>query len=130
MASILLTLTPSGTVSNIPFGQDTTFSVVASASWPTATYTYQWLKGGTPISGATASSYKFDAIPGTEGTYTVSVSGLSATASGTFAQAVSASAGIVLQAPIEDPVKPFDTFDLGLESGRERHRRLRLLGYI
>lgn len=133
MASVIITtLTPSAgtTLTDIPFGQDTTFSVVPSADFTTATYTYQWKKGGTAISGATNSLYKFDALTETLGTYTVSVSALSATSSGIFSQATVNSGNIVLSTVAEDEVKPFDTYDLGVESGRERHRRMRHLGYI
>jgi len=129
MASIIITsLTPNaGTaLTNIPFGQDTTFSVVASADFSTATYAYQWKKGETAISGATNSSYKFDALSSTIGNYTVSVSALSAGIS----QATVNSGTISLSSVAEDSVKPFDVYDRGLESGRERHRRLHLLGYI
>ncbi len=133
MASVIIsTLTPSAgtTLSNVPFGQDTTFSVIASADWTTATYNYQWRKGGVPISGATASSYKFDALASTLGTYTVAVSALSSTSSGLSALATVTSGSVILSSVAEDTVKPFDTYDLGNESGRERHRRLHLLGYI
>lgn len=133
MASVIInTLTPSAgtTLSNVPFGQDTTFSVVASADFLTATYAYQWNLGGSAVSGATGSSYKFDALTETLGTYTVSVSALSATSEGTVAQATVTSGSIVLASVAEDSVKPFDTYDLGTESGRERHRRMHLLGYI
>lgn len=129
MASIIITsLTPNaGTIlSNVPFGQDTTFSVVASADFSTATYAYQWKKGGTSISGAINSSYTFDALASTLGVYTVSVSALSAGVS----QAVVNSGNITLSSVAEDTVKPFDVYDRGTESGRERHRRMHLLGYI
>lgn len=133
MPSVIInTLTPSAgtTLTNVPFGQDTTFSVVASADFSTATYSYQWRKGGIAISGATNSSYKFDALTANLGTYTVSVSALSATSSGTFSQATVNSGNIVLSTVAEDSVKPFDTYDINGESGRERHRRMRLLGYV
>jgi hypothetical protein len=133
MASVIIkTLTPSAgtTLSNVPFGQDTTFSVVASADFSTATYAYQWKKGGTAISGATDNSYKFDALTANLGTYMVSVSALSANGTGTWTQATVNSGNIVFASVAEDAVKPFDTYDLGVESGRERHRRMRLLGYI
>jgi|LauGreDrversion4_2_1035121.scaffolds.fasta_scaffold381259_2 hypothetical protein len=129
MASIIITsLTPTaGTIlSNVPFGQDTTFSVVASADFSTATYAYQWKKGGTSISGAINSSYTFDALASTLGVYTVSVSALSAGVS----QAVVNSGNITLSSVAEDTVKPFDVYDRGTESGRERHRRMHHLGYI
>lgn len=129
MASIIITsLTPNaGTIlSNVPFGQDTTFSVVASADFSTATYAYQWKKGGTSISGAINSSYTFDALASTLGVYTVSVSALSAGVS----QAVVNSGNITLSSVAEDTVKPFDVYDRGTESGRERHRRMHHLGYI
>jgi hypothetical protein len=131
MASVIITsLTPASPLTNVPFGQDTTLSVVASADWSTATYNYQWRKDGIAISGATGSSYKFDALTGAIGAYTVAVSALSSTSSGLFSQATVTSNRVELSSVAEDPVKPFDTFDLGAESGRERHLRMRLLGYI
>ena len=99
---------------------------VASADFSTATYAYQWKKGGTSISGAINSSYTFDALASTLGVYTVSVSALSAGVS----QAVVNSGNITLSSVAEDTVKPFDVYDRGTESGRERHRRMHHLGYI
>jgi hypothetical protein len=129
MASIIITsLTPNaGTIlSNVPFGQDTTFSVVASADFSTATYEYQWKKDSIAISDATNSVYTFDALSTTLGAYSVSVSALSAGVS----QAVVSSGNIELSSVAEDTVKPFDVYDRGTESGRERHRRMHHLGYI
>lgn len=129
MASIIITsLTPNaGTIlSNVPFGQDTTFSVVASADFSTATYAYQWKKDSIAISGATNSVYTFDALSATLGAYSVSISALSAGVS----QATVNSGSITLSSVAEDPTKPFDVYDIGSESGRERHRRMHLLGYI
>ena len=133
MASVIITtLTPNAgtTLSNIPFGQDTTFSVIPSASWANATYSYAWQKNAAAISGATSSSYTFDALTGTLGTYSVVVSALSATSTGIAPRASVVSGNITLASVAEDTTKPFDVYDLGTESGRERHRRLRHLGYI
>jgi hypothetical protein len=108
-------------------GQDSTFTVGGSANINNVTYAYQWyLSAGatrTPITGATNASYTIDPLMGDSGkTFFATVSGND---SGT-AMLTSSNAFLTV---IED-VPPFDVFDLGPETGRERHRRLRLLGYI
>ena len=94
MASVIIsTLTPAAgtTLSNVPFGQDTTFSVVASADFPTTSYTYQWKKaaaGGaigsaTNIAGAVNATYFFEPASGDNGfKYYCTVNALSATDEG------------------------------------------------
>lgn len=52
-----------------------------------------------------------------------------ATVSGTDTSTNMLTSGIAFLTVIED-VPPYDVFDLGSETGRDRHRRLRLLGYI
>ncbi len=91
-------------------GQSTTFAVEASS--PTgATLSYQWKKGGTAITGATASSYTISSVQtGDEGTYTVTVSdgvnGSSTTSGATLAVSggTSAVAPIITVQPIPQAV--------------------------
>lgn len=65
-----ITTQPIGTSANV--GQSVTFAVVATG----ASLTYQWLKSGTPITGATLSSYTISTTAQTdEGNYSVVVSG-------------------------------------------------------
>jgi hypothetical protein len=54
----------------LPSGLPVTFSVSASGTEP---FTYQWSSGGSPIAGATSSSYSFDALLGSN-TYSVVIS--------------------------------------------------------
>lgn len=128
MASIIFTSQPSS-LTAVP-GQDSTFNVIASANFSPVSFTYQWnLSAVTgmllPITGATSSSYMFDPLMSDNGkVFVVSVSALSS--SNVMATANSNGATISV---FEDS-HPFDVFDLGNETGRERHRRLRHLGYV
>lgn len=110
-------------------GQDSTFTVVASSNEPDVTsYLYQWQLSGasiTNISGATAASYTIDPLMTDDGkVFQVSVSALS---SDVFQSALSSNTAMLT---VREDVAPFDTYDVGSETGRQRHLRLRLLGYI
>lgn len=125
MATIIQTQPASLTA--VP-GQNSTFSVVASSDF-SAIYTYQWkLSSGltvSTISGATSSTYVFDPLITDSGKkFLVQLSALSGA---TVVATLTSNAALITV--IED-VKPFDVYDLGTETGRERHRRLHLLGYI
>jgi hypothetical protein len=122
MANIVITTQPQS-ITVVP-GKDTTFTVVGSADF-NATYGYQWKLGGTPIAGATSNSYFIDPLMTNNGNvFSVSVSALSAGVS--LASVNSNNATLTVQ----EDIPPFNVFDKGKETGRERHRRLRLLGYI
>ena len=123
MATVIITKQPTS-VTVIP-GQNTTFSVTASADFASPTYKYQWKLGGANISGATDSAYFIDPIAANNGnSYTVSVSALS----GTSLQATVLSNAAVLTVTAES--SPFDTFAVYPETGAERFKRLRHLGYV
>lgn len=108
-------------------GEDSTFLVQGSASIANVTYAYQWyLSAGavrTPITGETNNSYTIDPVMGDSGKI------FFATVSGTDTSTNMLTSDIAFLTVIED-VPPYDVFDLGSETGRDRHRRLRLLGYI
>jgi len=113
-----------GSVTAVP-GQNTTFSVVASANFTPVTYLYQWRDGSNPIALANSSSYFIDpATTDNNKTFSVLVSGLSA---GVLQQVVTSSPAVLTV--IADESK-FSKFARGNESGEERFRRLRNLGYI
>ncbi len=79
-------------------GQSVTFSVTATG---TAPFSYQWFQNGTPIPGATSSSYLISNVqPANAGTYTVTVS------NGTLPNATSSGAVLVVSA---GPVAPIIT---------------------
>jgi hypothetical protein len=123
MANITIT-SFTGSVTAVP-GQNTTFSVVASANFSPVTYLYQWNVNSNPISEATSSSYFIDPILADNGkTFSVRVSGLSA---GVLQQALSA--GPATLTVVTDAGR-FAKFARGNESGQERYTRLRNLGYI
>ena len=111
-------------------GRDSTFSVTASASFTNnLSYTYQWSlsSGGLtiPIAGATSSTFVFDPLMTDTGkAFVVSVSALSA---GAFRASALSRAAILT---VVEDVYPYSKFDRGSETGRERFRRLRHLGYI
>lgn len=122
MANIVITTQPQS-LTAVP-GQNSTFTVVPSADF-SATFGYQWELSGTPISGATASSYFIDPLMTDNGkVFSVSVSALSGQVS--LASVESNEATLTVQ----EDTPPYDVFDKGTETGRDRHRRLRLLGYI
>ena len=108
-------------------GQDSTFTVGGSADKNNVTYAYQWyLSAGatrTPITGATNTSYTIDPLMGDSGKI------FFATVSGTDSVTNMLTSDNAFLTVIED-VPPFDVYDLGPETGRERHLRLRHLGYV
>jgi PPE-repeat protein len=131
MTSVIFTTQPVD--STIFVGTDTTLSVTVSSNILNPTYTYQWSVSSTvltTIPDATNSSLLIDPNFSDSGNiYTVSVSALSATSTGLSAVAFASSTGAKITV-IDDPVPPFNVLDVYPESGRARHRRLRLLGYI
>lgn len=123
MANIVITSQPQS-VSTVP-SQNTTFSVAVSANFSPVVYRYQWKVNGSPVSGATNSSYFIDPLLTDNGkTFSVLVSGLSA---GSL-QDVVESNGATLTITADEG--RFAKFARGSESGEERFRRLRNLGYI
>lgn len=128
MATIV-TLTPAqGTVTRVP-GQNTTFTATASSNFLNATYTYQWFKGTTPIPGAVSRSYFIDPLMGDNNSiFNVKLSALNG--STVVDQYVSPGAPSTWTLTVAEDVPPYDRLDSGPETGRERFRRLRHLGYI
>lgn len=126
MATIIDTKTPATSpVVRVP-GQNTTFTVVPSSDFTGATYTYQWLRGTNPIAGATASSYFIDPLMGDNNTvFNVNLSSLNGS---TVVDIVNTAATWTLT--VQEDIPPYDRLDSGPETGRERFRRLRHLGYI
>lgn len=128
MASIIITNQPVS-LTAVP-GQDSTFTVSASADFTTnRTYSYQWslstVSGLIDINGATSANYVIDPLMSDSGkVFVASVSALSA---GSFYSSVVSDGASLF---VQEDVAPFDKYDLGKETGRERHRRLRHLGYI
>ena len=108
-------------------GQDSTFTVGGSASINNVTYAYQWyLSAGvtrTPITGATSTSYTIDPLMEDSGKI------FFATVSGTDSSTNMLTSDNAFLTVIED-VPPFNVYDLGPETGRQRHLRLRHLGYV
>jgi hypothetical protein len=117
-------------------GQNSTFTVAGStnrAPLSSYNYTYQWfVSGGTvsAITGATNASYTIDPLITDSGkAFFAQVTVLSGTTLPLTPTTVVLSSNNAFITVNED-VKPFDTYDVGTETGRERHLRLRLLGYI
>lgn len=120
MATFIITTQPQS--ASLVNGQDVTLSVGVSADYSPATYLYQWSKDSSPISGATSQTY-FQTAP-IAGTYSVTVSALSST---DFIGSLTSASALLT---VSEDVPPFNSYDVGAETGRERHLRLRLLGYI
>jgi hypothetical protein len=125
---LTFTLTPNPTA--VPL-QNVTLSVAPSANFELARYSYQWTVGGSNISGATESSYKFDAST-TLGftTYACSVSGLSSNGISIFSKSTS---NILVR--VQGDTSIFSRHlpkgaNILNESGQERFVRLRNLGYV
>lgn len=117
MASVIITSQPAS-LTAVP-GQDSTFSVTASADFAPVTFNYLWSNA------ATTQSITIDPLIGDNGnTYSVSVSALSA------GVAVATVTSNTASLAVFEDVPPFNTYDVGSETGRQRHLRLRLLGYI
>ena len=134
MPSVILTTNLPATLSAVP-NQNTTLAVVASADFSTSRYTYQWRRNGSNVSGATESTYKFEpALVDNQLTYTCLVSGLSSNGTTQVAQAYVVSSGLLLDVKVDTSIfsnwtpKPGQP-NLLNESGPERFRRMRNLGY-
>jgi len=119
MATVNITQQPVS-VTAVP-GQNTTFSVTASADFSPVQFAYKWTNN------ATTQSITIDPLISDNGnTYSVSVSALSGAPLSAVAIVNSNTATLT----VNEDVPPFDTYDVGSETGRQRHLRLRLLGYI
>ena len=135
--SIVLTSQPASTLSVVP-NQNTTLTVAASANFNVVSYSYQWKKGASNISGATSSSYFFEpALADNGSTFTCVVSGLSATSAGNAAQAYVISTALTLTVAADTSkyarhvtAGPVAAVNRTNESGQERFLRLRNLGYF
>lgn len=126
MANVIITTQPASVA--VVLGQNTTFSVTPSADFASATYAYQWKLNTVNIAGANSSTYFIDPLLADNGkSFTVAVSALSATASGTFSQATVTSNAAVLTVSADNTV--FNKWALYPESGKERFLRMRNLGY-
>lgn len=118
-------------------GQDITFTAQASSNDVpalSARYTYQWstIVGSvtSTIPGATSTSYVFDPLLDNNGNRFVAVATFLSGAGGnpsTFVNSVTSDQAVLT---VAEDVPPFDVYDVGTETGRERHLRLRHLGYI
>jgi hypothetical protein len=115
-------------------GQDVTFTVQSSSndvSALSAAYTYLWYTSastGTVTPRVTSASYTFDPLIGDNGLAFFATSNfLSGSPATTFVSQITSSRAILT---VQEDVPPFDVYDVGSETGRQRHRRLRLLGYV
>ncbi len=131
MAAVNFTLQP--VASTIFVGTGTTFTIEASTTIDSPTYSYQWSVSSaslTNITGATTSTLGIDPNFSDSGNvYYCSVSALSTTNVGLCAAGWQTSTGARITV-IDNPEPPYNTQDVYPESGLERHRRLYLLGYI
>lgn len=115
-------------------GQDTTFTVQASSNDVvslSAAYTYQWYTSGATIAqiaNATSASYTIDPLIGDSGKGFIATSTfLSGAPATTVVTTITSNLAILT---VAEDAPPFDVYDVGSETGRQRHLRLRLLGYI
>jgi hypothetical protein len=131
MADFIISTQPQS-VTAVP-GQDSTFTVLGSTNYSPLTsiaFDYQWYVDDVLISNAESASYTIDPLiedSGKEFFATVTV--LSGDEEPLETYVTRLTSGTVTLT-VEEDVAPFDVYDRGSETGRERHRRLRLLGYI
>ena len=133
MAFTFLTQLSTQSQSVVP-GQDTTFTVVASSNDVTplsAAYTYQWYtsaSSGTVTAKVADDSYTFDPLITDNGlAFFATSTFLSGAPATTFVEMITSDSAILT---VTEDTPPFDVYDVGSETGRQRHSRLRLLGYI
>ena len=119
-------------------GQNTNFSVSATTSLDplSSSVTYAWYtSAGNTVTnvaghGATNNTFVFDPQIGNNGLgFFATVNGLSADAGQTQTLRTTLTSNLAILTVNED-VAPYDVQDVWPETGRERHTRLRLLGYI
>lgn len=113
--------------STIP-GRDITFAVTASSDYlpSDVSYQYQWQVNSAPVTGAVFNSYTIDPLMTDNGkTFSCTVTPLS----NSVVQTLEIINSVTLTLEVHEDVAPFDRFDFGKETGRERHRRMRHLGY-
>ena len=116
-------------------GQNTTFTVQGSTSLNplSAGFTYAWFTSSgatiTNVSPAAAgnTSFVFDPQISDNGLGIFATVNCLSGAPLTFQRTLTSTVAILT---VAEDVAPFNTYDVWPESGRERHRRLRLLGYI
>jgi hypothetical protein len=115
-------------------GQNSTFTVVGSSDVNplSAAYTYQWyLSSGatrTALAGETNSSFTIDPVIGDSGKIFFATSTfLSGAPATTYVDTLTSNNALLT---VNEDSAPFDVYDVGPETGRERHLRLRLLGYV
>lgn len=121
---LTFTITPNLTA--VPL-QDVTLSVSPSSNFSATSYLYQWRAGGTSIAQATNSVYKFDASATT--TYSCAVSGLTGNNVLVYSEVTgNVVVTVKADASIYSRHLPKGANILN-ESGEERFRRVRNLGY-
>jgi len=131
MAQFIISTQPAS-LTAVP-GQDSTFTVVASTDYSplsSIAFEYQWYEDDAVISGATSSTYFIDPLIGDDGKeYFATVTVLSGEVEpiDTFVTQLTSDTATLT---VNEDVPPFDVYDIGSETGRQRHLRLRLLGYI
>ena len=115
-------------------GQNTTFTVQSSSndvSSLSAAYTYLWYTSastGTVTPRVTSASYTFDPLIGDNGLAFFATSNfLSGAPATTFVRQITSTRAILT---VQEDVAPFNVYDVGAETGRQRHLRLRNLGYV
>jgi hypothetical protein len=125
------TISPQPQAQSAFVGQNTTFTVQGSTSINplSAGFTYAWYtsSGATVTNVAAGASYEIDPQLTNNGLGIFATVNCLSGAPLTLQQVLTSN--LVILTVTED-VAPFDVLDVYPESGKERHRRLRLLGYI
>lgn len=116
-------------------GQNTTFTVQGSTSLNplSAGFTYAWFtSSGATVTNvlpaaANNTSYEIDPQLSQNGLGIFATVNCLSGAPLTFQRTLTSSLAILT---VTEDLAPFDTYDVWPESGKERHRRLRHLGYV
>jgi hypothetical protein len=127
MADYLISLQPQS-LTAVP-GQDSTFTVAASTDFAplsSVSYGYKWYVNDSLVTEATDASYTIDPLVDDDGSSVFATVAVLTGVSTQVALLTSSTATLT----VNEDVPPFDVYDLGKETGRQRHLRLHLLGYV
>jgi hypothetical protein len=113
------TVSSSPVTRSVVAGQSATFSATAAGTGP---FTYQWMKAGVAISGATSSTYTIGSVAATDaGAYSVKITGPVGTVTSTAAT-------LTIVTPVVFTVQPSTTSDISISTGVSKVLSVKVTG--